>query len=738
MKHFLVIIMALSFIRANSVYINRSNDPVSIEVLEQSDEKLLVQLKVNKFLFDELEVDEMFFQNISVTGEPNFLEKGSPSLPHINRSIIIPESQSATVNVVTSKSQQFTNYNVLPSKGNVKRNVNIADVDYEWFDVYNLNQNFPGSLIELHDPYILRDVRGQVIQFNPFQYNPILKTLDVFHEMVVEIKFEGNNMVNEKKSKYSEATTTTIDYDQIYSSHFLNYQSYQSRYTPIPEDGEMLIICYDNFMSAMQPLVDWKNQKGLKTTMVSKSTAGSSATSIKNYISNYYNSHNLGYVMLVGDKSQIPTFTVGGGWSGGESDISYGYMSGNDSYPEFFVGRISAESTSHVNTQVERTIEYERDPQVNADWYRKGIVIASNEGAGAGHDGGESDWEHARNMRDDLLDYNYNGISEFYDGTHSGGNDASGNPSASSIRSAINNGIGIAHYTGHGDTQLWVTSNFDNGDVSSLTNQNELPFICTVGCKSGDFGDGLCLGEAFLRETNGGEPVGAIATFMSTIYQGWAPPMEAQDEMVDILTESYSNNRKYTFGGISWNGCLKMNDAYGSSGYDETDHWTLFGDPSVVLRTKEPSTLNVSYNESIDPNSQAYEVIFPSNIDFGLAALSHNGNLIGSAYADNGGSAVIIIDENISNLNEITLTATGYNTTSVIANLQVGNPCESQLAGDINQDNILNILDVVLVVNYVIGVDSPGFCESEAADMNQDSIINVLDIVLVVNSILGN
>ena len=32
-------------------------------------------------------------------------------------------------------------------------------------------------------------------------------------------------------------------------------------------------------------------------------------------------------------------------------------------------------------------------------------MIASNEGAGNGHDGGEADWQHAQNMRDDLLDY---------------------------------------------------------------------------------------------------------------------------------------------------------------------------------------------------------------------------------------------------------------------------------------------------------------------------------------------
>ena len=48
MKHFLVFITALSFIGANSIYINKSNDPISLEVLEQTSEKLLVKLKINK------------------------------------------------------------------------------------------------------------------------------------------------------------------------------------------------------------------------------------------------------------------------------------------------------------------------------------------------------------------------------------------------------------------------------------------------------------------------------------------------------------------------------------------------------------------------------------------------------------------------------------------------------------------------------------------------------------------
>jgi len=53
--------------------------------------------------------------------------------------------------------------------------------------------------------------------------------------------------------------------------------------------------------------------------------------------------------------------------------------------------------------------------------------------------------------------------------------------------------------------------------------------------------------------------------------------------------------------------------------------------------------------------------------------------------------------------------------------------------GDLNGDNINNVLDVVLLVNCALGDE----CEVCAGDMNQDDILNVLDVVLLVNSILG-
>ena len=63
-----------------------------------------------------------------------------------------------------------------------------------------------------------------------------------------------------------------------------------------------------------------------------------------------------------------------------------------------------------------------------------------------------------------------------------------------------------------------------------------------------------------------------------------------------------------------------------------------------------------------------------------------------------------------------------------------GNYCPfNGTLGDINNDLTIDILDVVLAVNIVLGVSENNVA---AADMNTDGIINILDIIIIINQIL--
>ena len=63
---------------------------------------------------------------------------------------------------------------------------------------------------------------------------------------------------------------------------------------------------------------------------------------------------------------------------------------------------------------------------------------------------------------------------------------------------------------------------------------------------------------------------------------------------------------------------------------------------------------------------------------------------------------------------------------------------ENYLLGDINNDGLINILDVVLIINLILGLSEPTENEVVISDINQDGIINILDIVLLVNMILSD
>jgi len=624
-------------------------------VVSENAQEIVVRFETNNVDLQQVNTQYGQMQIPFIDQGTFFLKSGFPDLQKLTASVVIPATGSSSIEVISSNFYEINNVDIAPSKGNLTRDINPDNIPFVKAGIYNQNAFWPNSLASVRDPYIIRDLRGQTLVVNPLTYNPVTKTLRVYTEITVRLSFNNSQGTNELKTNNN--SPFSWEFARLYESHFLNVTP-NNKYTPVEEDGKMLIICHGPFMTSMEPFVRWKNQKGIPTEMVNVSTIGNAAA-IKTYVANYYNTHGLTYLLLVGDHAQVPASST----SAGPSDNNYAYIVGGDHYPDIFVGRFSAENVEHVTTQVERTIQYEKFPEIAGTWYKKGAGIASEEGPGHG---GLYDHQHMQALRAKLLAYTYNNVSEHYEGTQ-GGVDLPGHPTAPQVFNDINPGAGIILYTGHGWDQGWGTSGFSNTEVNNLTNVNKLPFIWSVACVNGNFTTTTCFGEAWLRATHSNQPTGAIGVMASTINQSWNPPMSGQLEMVDILVESYATNIKRSFGGISMNGCMKMNDDYGSGGNDMTDTWVCFGDPSVVVRTDQPGAMTVTHpavtiigNDNIDVQC---------NINGALVCLSIDGVILGRGYVVGGN--VNIAFSTLTTPDPIDVVVTAYNKQTYIGSINV-------------------------------------------------------------------
>ncbi|HOW25917.1 MAG TPA: YDG domain-containing protein [Bacteroidales bacterium] len=62
----------------------------------------------------------------------------------------------------------------------------------------------------------------------------------------------------------------------------------------------------------------------------------------------------------------------------------------------------------------------------------------------------------------------------------------------------------------------------------------------------------------------------------------------------------------------------------------------------------------------------------------------------------------------------------------------------TKLLGDVNCDGVVNVLDVIVLTNYIMGTQASTPCILDGGDLNGDGQINVLDVVALINIVLGN
>ena len=661
----LLLIFCITVLSINSVAVAQDDNMVfyldenatcepGINVIEEQ-QRIIIDFSLGCFTSQSVkESDEI---RILLKGGINETIKGLPDIQHLAVSVAIPLNGNTTTNIITSEYTDYPNFKIAPTSGDpgiYNSNDGLPPINPT---VYSRNAFWPSQNVVAHDPYIWAGTRGQSIHFYPIQYNPVTQILRVFHNIKISIETTNEAGINELTHNVISNpffNDSEAHFSNPANSRFVNAAVAQedlSRYLIPSETGNMLVISHPLFKDELLPFIDWKNQKGIACEIVDLSTItnGSNDISqaIRDFVKDYYLTKGLNYLILVGDAMYIPPCIA----EKGVSDNMYGYILGDDSYPEILVGRFPSSKIEECRIMIQRTIQYEKNPFIS-EAYARFIGIGSGLGTG---DDGEYDFEHIRNISKQLSTNVYKSVVELYDGSR-GEFDQNGNPTSQMVSNELTKGAGALMYIGHGSSNSWVTTGFSTTDIKKLQNKVH-PFIWSAGCNNGAFESTTSLAEMFLNAGTDGIPAGAVAALMSSTTQTWYPPMEAQDEIALILGGHKPLNTSNTFGGVSLSGCMKMNDKYGLAGYRTTDTWILFGDPSMELRTALPKNFNPQHPTKIGSDQNS---IIVKNIEAGtLICASVNGTILSTVVAQETVATIEI--NNLNQADKITLTLSAKN-----------------------------------------------------------------------------
>ena len=615
-----------------------------ITVLQDNGASVILEFTLGDYELEPVAVDGRECARVVLPGQVTFLAPGMPELPTVARNIIVPDDGEMAFRVIDVEYETRAVATVVPSKGNLYRNVDPSTVPYTFAKFYGEDRWWPVPSVELYEPFIMRDYRGVTVRYNPFQYNPVRGELRVCRRLVVEVYRAASGGVNVLAQP---RRVVTREFANLYESVFLNFGAV--RYDSVSERaGRMVVISADAYLANMVPFVEWKRRKGIETKLVAVSSVGNNQTAIKNFIQAEYNAGDLVWVLLVGDGNEVvPALGTSGAATGQDADPVYAYTAGADYYADIFVSRFSSRSGNAVNIdkQVVRSVEYERSPLSSSTWYHTGLGVASAQtGSTPYADSTRMNW-----LRDSLLDYTYTEVNKSYDywGT------------STLIKQYIEQGTSIINYIGHGSTTGWGNGGgFSISDINGLNNPWMLPFVLSVACVVGNFNGADCYCEASVTAGEVSQPDGFAVHWGSTINQSWVPPCIGQEGAVNLLTHDLRN----TAGGIFFNGASYMVEYYGGSaeGVEMAQTWCIFGDASLQLRTDTPQPMSVNYASAINLGQSIFDVSVPGVSD-ALVGLYVDTTLIGHGYTNASGNVTVNLDPVPSAPGNMHITVTAYN-----------------------------------------------------------------------------
>ncbi len=560
-----------------------------IHVVSSDENRVELEFELPEFDVERFSIEDEAFQLLSIPGGALTGEVGEPSIPTFSRLVAIPDEAGVQVSVTMEEVETLSDIYLLPMQPDEGETFAYNAAAYERDGFGDARQASIGR------PAIFRDMRVVPITFRPVSYNPADRSVRVARRMQVSVEFVGTDLENAKRSFRQ---TIPPSFDQLYRSTIVNYEGPDAAHDQSIAPGTYLVICPNNsgVTTRLQPLLEWRERKGMPVYLATTAETGSSKEQIKSFIQNAYNTWPIPpeHVVLVGDANgsyQIPTWFENQSGYWGEGDHPYTQLEGGDVLADVHLGRLSISSLNDLEIIVGKSVGYESTPHIGSDteWYTRACLVG---------DPGSSGWstvEVQRWIKTRLLDLGYTDIDTIFGGSF-----------VTQMRNALNLGDTIFSYRG------WLgMSGWSNSNTNQLTNGWEMPFCVIITCGTGNFEGGTARSEGFLRagssdpvEPKGG--IGAIGTATSGTHTRYNNCMH-YGIVRGLLWEE-----QYSMGAALTRGKLEMYLNYQETEPDNVIIWSywnsLMGDSACEIWTGFPEAMTVTHDASVHVGANAFNV----------------------------------------------------------------------------------------------------------------------------------
>ena len=387
--------------------------------------------------------------------------------------------------------------------------------------------------------------------------------------------------------------------------------------------ADYIIISHSDFIDAIQPLAAFRRSQGLSVVVVDVEEVYDqfnhgifNPIAIQKFLRHTYTHWRAPkptYVLLVGDAHYdykgatvkryrevlnrdydlypiyVPTFHS---WApaSGETAMDHHFVtvSGDDSLPDMFIGRLPVQSPHELDDMIRKIINYETKRQPGL-WQGRLMQITDNEVNNVGDDIFE---RASKQLIEEHIPVGYDTRKVYLRQI--------GSPERTNqaILTTIDEGVLIVEYSGHGGTQTWADEGiFRLADAEGLRNVHP-PFVITTTCLNGQFDQPLQFGQRSLSEQFLMGSAGAIGVLSATRLTY----ATVNAEFDKNLFTSIFTVKPSTLGAIIADAKTQFMMTAPQLWIPGVTQYTLFGDPATRLALPELEIQVELERVVVDPN----------------------------------------------------------------------------------------------------------------------------------------